>query len=43
MVLTELGDHPKVRHRVYLTAVWPQRGQSLIDLYGGVLPKALAR
>ena len=24
MVITELADHPKVRHSVYLTAVWPQ-------------------
>jgi pimeloyl-ACP methyl ester carboxylesterase len=41
MVITEVADHPKVAHTVYLTAVWPQRGQSLLDLYGGVLPRAL--
>lgn len=41
MVLAELADHPKVRHSVYLTAVWPRRGQSLMDMYGGVLPRAL--
>lgn len=41
MVLTELADHPNVRHGVYLTAAWPRRGQSLLDLYGGVLPRAL--
>jgi pimeloyl-ACP methyl ester carboxylesterase len=31
MVITELADHPKVGHSVYLTAVWPQRGQALLD------------
>ena len=25
MVITELADHPKVRHTVYLTAFWPER------------------
>ena len=34
MVITELADHPKVRHSVYLTAFWPHRGQSLLDLRG---------
>jgi pimeloyl-ACP methyl ester carboxylesterase len=34
MVITELADHPKVRHSVYLAAFWPQRGQSLLDLIG---------
>lgn len=34
MVITELADHPKVRHTVYLAAFWPQRGQSLQDLLG---------
>jgi pimeloyl-ACP methyl ester carboxylesterase len=43
MILTEVADHPKVGHGVYLTAVWPRRGQSLIDLYGGVLPNSLTR
>lgn len=37
MVLTELADHPKVRHSVYLAAFWPQRGQSQLDL-GQPLP-----
>jgi pimeloyl-ACP methyl ester carboxylesterase len=41
MVITELADHPNVRHSVYLTAVWPQRGQSVSDLFGGTLPNAL--
>jgi len=34
MVITELADHPKVRHSVYVAAFWPQRGQSLLDLLG---------
>lgn len=41
MVITELADHPKVRHSLYLTAMWPERGQSLSGLLGGGLPKAL--
>jgi len=32
MVITELADHPKVRHSVYLAAFWPRRGQSTLDL-----------
>jgi pimeloyl-ACP methyl ester carboxylesterase len=34
MVITELADHPKVRHSVYLAAFFPRRGQSLLDLLG---------
>lgn len=34
MVITELADHPKVRHSVYLAAFLPQRGQSLLDMFG---------
>jgi pimeloyl-ACP methyl ester carboxylesterase len=34
MVITELADDPGVRHSVYLTAFWPQRGQSLLDILG---------
>ena len=41
MVITELADHPKVRHSVYLTALWPQCGQSAQDLFGGALPKSI--
>ena len=36
MVITELADHPKVRHSVYLAALWPQRGQSAVNLMGDV-------
>jgi pimeloyl-ACP methyl ester carboxylesterase len=35
MVVTELGDHPGVAHAVYLSAFWPERGQSVVDLLGG--------
>lgn len=39
MVITEFADHPAVAHTVYLSAFWPQRGQSLTDLLGdGPLP-----
>ncbi|OBJ08353.1 alpha/beta fold hydrolase [Mycobacterium sp. 1465703.0] len=38
MVVTELADHLKVRHTVYLTAMWPERGQSALNLMGDVLP-----
>jgi len=38
MVITELADHPKVRHSVYLCALWPQRGQSALNLMGDALP-----
>ena len=34
MVITELADHPNVRHSVYLAAFFPQRGQSLLSTYG---------
>jgi pimeloyl-ACP methyl ester carboxylesterase len=32
MVITELADLPKVRHSVYVTAFWPEKGQSLMDI-----------
>jgi pimeloyl-ACP methyl ester carboxylesterase len=35
MVITELADHPSVAHTVYLSAFWPQRGQSVSDMLGG--------
>jgi len=38
LAITELADHPAVRHSVYLSAFWPQRGQSGADLLGGALP-----
>jgi len=38
MVLTELGDHPRVSHNVYVAALWPQKGQSVGDLLGGQFP-----
>ena len=42
MVLTELADHPAVAHAVYLSAFWPMRSQSVMDLLGdGPLPNWL--
>ena len=38
MVITELADQPAVAHSVYLTAFWPQPGQSLMDLTAGGPP-----
>ena len=38
MVITELADDPAVAHAVYLSAFWPERGQSLNDFLGGHLP-----
>ena len=43
MVTTELADHPKVQHTVYLTALWPERGQSALNLFGDVLPPTVIR
>lgn len=43
MVLTELADHPKVRHSVYLAAFWPQRGQSQLDLGQPLPPERIRR
>jgi Predicted hydrolases or acyltransferases (alpha/beta hydrolase superfamily) len=41
MVLTELADHPGAAHAVYLSAFWPERGQSLLAMIGGALPPIL--
>lgn len=38
MVLTEFADHPSVRHSVYLAAVWPDKGQSAVDVTAGIHP-----
>ncbi len=38
MVITELADHPAVRHSIYVAAFWPDRGQSVSDMLGGALP-----
>jgi hypothetical protein len=38
MVITGLADHPAVAHSVYLAALWPQRGQSAMDLLAGGPP-----
>jgi pimeloyl-ACP methyl ester carboxylesterase len=43
MVITELADHPNVRHSVYLTALCPKRGQSAANLLGNALPPVITR
>lgn len=43
MVITELADHPKLRHTVYLSAFWPERGQSALNLMGDALPPVFVR
>lgn len=35
MVLTELAGDPGVAHSVYVSAFWPARGQTLMDLFHG--------
>jgi pimeloyl-ACP methyl ester carboxylesterase len=43
MVVAEFANHPKVRHTVYLSALWPERGQSALNLLGDVLPPVFVR
>lgn len=38
VVMTELGDHPSIDRSVYLTAFWPRKDQSLLELVGGQPP-----
>jgi pimeloyl-ACP methyl ester carboxylesterase len=39
MVITELAGHPLVAQSVYLSAFWPDRGQTVMELLGdGPLP-----
>lgn len=38
MVITELADHSAVAHSVYLSGLWPQRGQSAMDVVAGTGP-----
>jgi pimeloyl-ACP methyl ester carboxylesterase len=38
MAISEFANDPKVRHSFYLTALWPQRGQSALNLMGDALP-----
>lgn len=33
LVITELADHPRVAHTVYVSAFWPTRGESLLDIF----------
>ena len=37
-VMTELADYAAIDRSVYLTAFWPGKGQSLLDLVGGQPP-----
>ena len=32
LVLTELADHPAVRHDVFVSGLWPRAGQTLLDI-----------
>jgi pimeloyl-ACP methyl ester carboxylesterase len=43
MVITEVADHPNVRHSAYVTALWPERGQSAANFFGDALPPVLNR
>jgi pimeloyl-ACP methyl ester carboxylesterase len=43
MVITEFANHPRVRHTVYLSALWPEHGQSALNLLGDVLPAVIVR
>lgn len=43
MVIGEFADHPKVRHTVYVTAFWPERGKSALNLLGDVLPSVFVQ
>jgi pimeloyl-ACP methyl ester carboxylesterase len=43
MVITEFANHPRVRHTVYLSALWPEHGQSALNLLGDVLPPVFVR
>lgn len=38
IVMSELGDHPMIERSVYLSAFWPDEGQSLLELVGGRPP-----
>jgi pimeloyl-ACP methyl ester carboxylesterase len=38
MVITEVADHPAIARTVYLSALWPARGQSVLDVFGELPP-----
>jgi pimeloyl-ACP methyl ester carboxylesterase len=42
MVVTELADHPDVAHTVYVTALWPSRGASALDMLASMPPQTWA-
>jgi pimeloyl-ACP methyl ester carboxylesterase len=35
MIVTELADHPSIRHSVYVSGFWPLAGQTTLDARGG--------
>jgi pimeloyl-ACP methyl ester carboxylesterase len=43
MIITEFAGHPNVRHSVYLAALWPQAGQSAMDLFDPLPAWLIAR
>ena len=38
MVITEVADHPAICHSVYLAALWPPKGMSVLDLFENEMP-----
>jgi pimeloyl-ACP methyl ester carboxylesterase len=38
MVLTGVADHPAVCHSVYVAALWPPEGMSVLDLFNNEVP-----
>jgi pimeloyl-ACP methyl ester carboxylesterase len=38
MVITEVADHPAIVHSVYLAALWPPEGVSVLDLFNNEVP-----
>jgi pimeloyl-ACP methyl ester carboxylesterase len=38
MVITEVADHRAIVHSVYVAALWPPRGMSVLDLFNQEVP-----
>lgn len=43
MVITEVADHAAIERSVYLGALWPVRGQTLMDAFGELPPDGRMR
>ncbi len=43
MVITEVADHPAIARTVYLSALWPARGQTALDVFGELPPDGRIR